>query len=228
MGENVSAIIPAYNEEKSILSTLEGIRKVSAVNEIIVVDDGSTDLTYELLKREKGIILLKNNMNRGKGYSVRSGLKYASNNYIALVDGDLRESAAEFEKLTNQISNDYSSIIIGILPAAKGMGGFGLVKCLSYSGMYILTSVKVNSILCGQRIIPAAFLREIELPEGFALEFKITLEAVRRGLRLVEIPVNMHHRVTGRDLSGFLHRGKQYLDILRMIKDELSGKQEMH
>lgn len=226
MGQNVSAIIPAFNEEADILSTLEAVKSVEAINEIIVVDDGSTDSTYELLQGEKGITLLRNEKNMGKGSAVKLGLSHASNDYIALIDGDLGESAAEFTKLTNRINDD--SVIIGVLPPAKRKGGFGLVKSLSYRGIYMLTSIRVNSILSGQRILPAAFIREMEIPEDFALEFKITLEAIRHGLKIVEIPVNMRHRETVRDFKGFLHRGKQCWDILKIINKELFGKQGMH
>lgn len=225
MGENVSAIIPAFNEEEYILDTLEGIRKVSGINEIIVVDDGSTDSTYELLKKEKGIMLLKNGRNRGKGYAIRKGLKYANNDYVALVDADLRESAAEFGKLVDRINREDKAVIVGMLPRAKIKGGFGIVKLVSYSGMYLLTAIKVNSILSGQRVLPVSFLREMEFPPGFALEFKITLEAIRGGFKLIEVPVNIRHRETGRDVAGFLHRGRQCCDICRTIKRELIRRQ---
>jgi len=227
MGQNVTVIIPVFNEEEYIISTLKGIRQVKAINEIIVVDDGSKDSTYELLKKEKDIILLRNNYNRGKGHAVSLGLKHASNRYIALADGDLGETASEFIKLTDAIENEGEAIIVGLLPAAGKKGGFGIVKSISRNGMYLLTSQMVKSVLSGQRVVPAAFLKQIELPGDFSLEFKITLEALRQGLKIVEVPVEMSHRETGRDIKGFWHRGVQCRDICRLIGKELFGKQGM-
>jgi hypothetical protein len=65
------------------------------------------------------------------------------------------------------------------------------------------------------------FLKSIDLPDGFGLEFKITLEGVRRGFEIMEVPVDMHHRETGRDIKGFLHRGRQCLDILSLVSKEI-------
>ena len=58
--------------------------------------------------------------------------------------------------------------------------------------------------------MPLDFIRNIELPSGFGLEFKITLEAVRKGYEVIEVPVNMRHRETGCNVSGFVHRETVY------------------
>lgn len=221
MGENVSVIIPAYNEQSRILKTLESLRGVEGVKEIIVVDDGSTDSTYELLQKCRDITLLHMDCNKGKGNAVRCALEHVNNNFVALLDADLCESAAEVRKLLEHMKPDEKSIVIGRLPSPKKPGGFGIVKKISGRGFHILASKKVDSLLSGQRILPLDFLKSIELPDGFGLEFKITLEGVRRGFELIEVPVDMRHRETGRDIKGFLHRGRQCLDIISLIRSEM-------
>lgn len=220
MGENVSVIIPAYNEQSIILKTLESLCGVDGIKEIIVVDDGSTDSTYQLLQAVKGITLLHTKYNKGKGNAVRYALGYVSGSFVALLDADLGESAAEVKKLIEHIKPGEKSIIIGRLPSLKGTGGFGIVRKVSQSGFHALTATNVDSLLSGQRILPLDFLSSIDLPNGFGLEFKITLEGVRKGFELIEVPVNMRHRATGRDIKGFLHRGKQCMDILSLISSE--------
>jgi len=205
VGEDVSVIIPAFNEQSRIVQTVECLRDIEGIKEIIVVDDGSTDSTYQLLKPLKGITLLRIEYNKGKGNAVRYALDYVSSSFVALLDADLCESASEVKKLIE-------CIIIGRLPAPGKKGGFGIVKRVSGSGFYALTSRRVDSLLSGQRILPMDFLKSIELPDGFGLEFKITLEGVKKGFQLVEVPVEMRHRETGRDMKGFLHRGKQCLE----------------
>jgi len=221
MGEDVSVIIPAYNESDCILRTLKGLKGIESIKEIIVVDDGSTDSTYQILKPLGDIILLRNKYNEGKGSAVRHALNYATNRFVALLDADICESAAEIYKLIEHINPCGKSIIIGRLPAPARKGGFGIVKRLSSGCFRAMTSRNVDSILSGQRVLPLDFLKSIELPSGFGLEFKLTLEAVRRGYEVIEVPVDMRHRETGRNISGFMHRGKQCIDIIDIIRNEM-------
>jgi glycosyltransferase involved in cell wall biosynthesis len=224
VGKDVSVIVPAYNEQHGIVRTLNSLKAVEGIKEIIVVDDGSTDGTYELLKQQQGITLLHLDSNKGKGYAVRHGLKHASCGIVALLDADLCESAAEVSKLLEHMDSGMRKIVIGRLPAVKKPGGFGVVKKVSTQGFYALTSRNIYSLLSGQRVIPLDFLSSINLPDGFGLEFKITLEAVRRGFEITEVPVNMFHRETGRDIRGFLHRGRQCKDIIKLIYSEMRVK----
>lgn len=221
MGEDVTVVIPAYNEQSRILRTLESLKGIEGIKEIIVVDDGSTDSTYQMLKQVQGIKLLHIESNRGKGNAVRSALDHVSGKFVALLDADLCESASEVIKLIRHVRPEEKSIIIGKLPAPKKKGGFGFVRKISERGFYALTSWKVDSLLSGQRILPLDFLKSIDLPDGFGLEFKITLEGVRKGYKLIEIPVDMHHRETGRNIRDFIHRGKQFRDILCLIRSEM-------
>ena len=115
MGKDVSVIIPAYNEESGILQTLESLRGIESIKELIVVDDGSTDSTYQLLKSLEGITLLHCEYNKGKGNAVRYALDYVNSSLVALLDADLCESAREVQKLIEYIRPGERSIIIGKL-----------------------------------------------------------------------------------------------------------------
>lgn len=217
----MSVIIPAYNEQFRILHTLKGLRGIDGINEIIVVDDGSTDLTYQLLKDLKDITLIHIEKNKGKGNAVKSALNHVNSSLVAILDADLCESSSEVGRLIEYIKPGEKMIIIGRLPTPRKKGGFGIVRKVSESGFYALTSRRVGSLLSGQRILPLCFLKSIDIPDGFAFEFKITLEGVRQGFELFEVPVNMRHRETGRDYKGFIHRGKQCIDILKIIGNEI-------
>jgi hypothetical protein len=214
-------IIPAYNEQNRILHTLSGLKDIDGIKEIIVVDDGSTDMTYQLLKGLKDITLIHIENNKGKGNAVKSALNHVNSRFVAILDADLCESASEIGRLIDYIKPEEKLIIIGRLPPPRKKGGFGIVRKISGRGFYALTSRRVDSLLSGQRVLPLDFLKSIDIPDGFGLEFKITLEGVRRGFELVEVPVNMRHRETGRDYKGFIHRGKQCVDILKIISNEI-------
>ena len=224
MGENVSVIIPAYNEQNRIQRTLDSLKGIDMINEIIVADDGSTDMTYMELKDRRDIVLLHTDKNKGKGEAVKRAIRHVKNNNVVLLDADLCETAAEAAKLISYIEPDKRRIIIGRLPSPVKKGGFGIVKSISDHGLYLLTGRHVLSLLSGQRVLPLEFLRSFELPAGFGMEFKITLEALRQGYELLEVPVNMKHRESQRDIKGFVHRGRQCHDIVEVIIYEICNK----
>lgn len=220
MCQNVTVIIPVYNEEDNITLTINSISQIDCINQIIVVDDGSKDNTYDIVSKIDNILVVKHRKNMGKGNAIKTGLEYADNDYIGLVDGDLRESASEFEKLINIYKKNPQAMIIATFPEAKTKGGFGIVKYISKKGFYTLTSRYVKSILNGQRIMRKNFLNSINIPNGFDLEFKLTLEAVRNNIDIIEVPVNMSHNESQRNIKGFLHRGRQFWNIIKIIAKE--------
>ncbi|MGR3176818.1 MAG: dolichyl-phosphate beta-glucosyltransferase [Candidatus Anammoxibacter sp.] len=115
----ISVILPAYNEEKRITPTLHTIYDyLSNQNysfEIILVDDGSTDTTVQLMKNfrsdDKSITVLINDENRGKGYTVRKGMLFANGKYIFFTDADLSTPIEEIEKCLPYLKDNYDIVI---------------------------------------------------------------------------------------------------------------------
>jgi glycosyltransferase involved in cell wall biosynthesis len=221
MDENITAIVPAFNEEENIEETVRALKQIDGIAEIIVVDDGSKDNTYEIIKKIDKISVLHNVVNRGKGYAIKAALPNVSTKYVLLVDADLKSSAAEIKKLINNTKMNSKTMLVAVYPKPLKKGGFGLVKTLSQKSLYIMTAQTSDSVLSGQRLIFTDFLRRINLPDNFGLEFKITLEALRSKICIVDIPVNIRHRETGRNIRGFLHRGRQFVNILKVVVKEL-------
>jgi glycosyltransferase involved in cell wall biosynthesis len=221
LDENVTAIVPAYNECENIEKTIEALKQINGITEIIVVNDGSNDNTYELLRKIDNIKVIHHAINKGKGHAVKSALSFVTNDYVLLVDADLKNSALEMKKLVESANKDRKSMLVAIYPKPLNKGGFGLVKTLSQKSLYLLTSKNSSSVLSGQRLIYTDFLKQINLPDNFGLEFKITLEALRNDITIVDIPLNIRHRETGRNIRGFIHRGKQFTNILKVIIREL-------
>lgn len=89
MGRKVSAIVPAYNEEKNIAQVLHALTKSKLINEIICVNDGSTDNTFSILSRTKGIRLINLEKNRGKGFALATGIREAQGEIILMIDADI-------------------------------------------------------------------------------------------------------------------------------------------
>ncbi|NLX71301.1 MAG: glycosyltransferase family 2 protein [Clostridiales bacterium] len=214
---DVGVIIPAYNEESRIGYTIRALRDIQSIDEILVVDDGSTDNTAEIASKE-GARLLKLNRNYGKGYALLQGIKALSCPIVLLLDADLGESAGEAEKLIQPIREGKADVTIARFPDNPEKSGFGMVKWLSRFGVRILTGKDMKTVLSGQR----GFRRDIINPEffrykGFGIEFGMTVDLINRGLRIYEIDVQMTHSVTGMNWAGIMHRARQFRDISSVL-----------
>lgn len=219
------ALIPCHNEEAYIADTISALLGTKLFDELIVIDDGSRDKTAHIAS-EFNVRVLRLHFNVGKGAAIAYGAKRVEDaDIIALLDGDLGKSAAEVSALLEPIKNGEADMSIASFPKA-GKAGFGLVKNLAqeaiktYSKDFVATAP-----LSGQRVMTAECLTAVQpFASGYGVEVVMTIRALRAGMRLIEIPTTMTHAATGRDLKGFIHRGKQYLHVrlaLRTLRREL-------
>ena len=221
MNPYLSIIIPAYNEENKIKDTLENIKDIEEISEIIVVDDGSSDNTSKVAKEVKSpkITVITQDKNRGKGYALNNGLKIAMEK--ADIIGFLDSSSKEVSKLITPILNNEADVIIAKFPPAKKKGGLGFVKGLAKSSVLEMTGVELDATLSGQRIFKKEVLEKFdEIPFGYGVEVGMTIDILKYGYRIKEVLVNMTHSETGRDLQGFIHRGKQYYHIKKVLRQK--------
>lgn len=213
----VSVLIPAYNEGKIIQDTILAIKNISKVSQIIVINDGSHDET-SIIARAAGAEVIDLSKNIGKGGALNQGLKYVKGDIIGLIDADLGKSASELEKLIDPVIENKADMTIGRFPPAKKKGGFGMVTSLAKRGIRWYTGLEVNSPLSGQRVMRRSVIQKIGFFEsGFGVEVGLTIDVFRHGFRVKEIPVQMTHAETGRDLAGFLHRGRQFSDVVLVL-----------
>lgn len=225
MNNYISIIIPAYNEEARIKDTLEGIKDIKDINEIIVVDDGSSDSTSEIAKKIESdkITVITQDKNRGKGYALNNGLKIAMKNadIIGFLDADLGSSSSEVQKLISPILNNEADVMIAKFPSAKRKGGLGFVKRLAKKSVFEMTGVELDATLSGQRLFKKEVLEKFdEMPFGYGVEVGMTIDILKHGYKIKEVLVNMTHNETGRNLKGFIHRGKQYYHIKKVLKNK--------
>ncbi|PTX52189.1 glycosyl transferase family 2 [Melghirimyces profundicolus] len=213
----VSAVVPAYNEEQRIGSTLKALRRIREVDEIIVVDDGSKDTTAQQARRYADcVVSLPRNV--GKGEAINQGVNYATGTVFLFIDADLKEHARLCGALLEPVLKGESDMTIARFPASQKKGGFGLVKGLARSGVRCLTGYHLEAVLSGQRAVTRELMTHIGRAfPGFGVEVGMTVRALKNGYSVKEIPLPMNHRETGRDLKGFLHRGKQFVSILKTL-----------
>ena len=223
MNPYISIIIPAYNEEDKIKDTLESIKSIETINQIIVVDDGSSDKTTEKASQVQSekIKVFTLDKNKGKGFALNYGLKIAMENadIIGFLDGDLGSSSSEVEKLITPIINNEADVIIAKFPPAKKKGGLGFVKGLAKQSVLDMTGEELDATLSGQRLFKKEVLQQFEeIPFGYGVEVGMTIDILKKGYKIKEVLVNMTHSETGRDLKGFIHRGKQYYHIKKVLR----------
>jgi glycosyltransferase involved in cell wall biosynthesis len=209
----VAAIVPARNEQGRVGATVDALRTIPAVSEIIVVDDASTDETAAEAGRA-GARVLRLARNDGKGAALTRGAAATGASVLLLVDADLAESAAAVAVLLEPVLAGTADLVVAAPPREGGPSGFGLVEGFARWGIRRLTGRELARPLSGQR----AFRREVlEAAGGFAPRFGaetgLTVDALRAGYRVVEVPCEISHARTGRDPAGFLHRARQGLDV---------------
>ncbi|MGB9803308.1 glycosyltransferase family 2 protein [Desulfofundulus sp.] len=217
MGKEVSVLVPAYNEADHIKDTVQAVLSIPEVAEVVVVDDGSTDATAELA-RASGARVIRLPHNLGKGGALTRGAAFCSCDVVLLVDADLGTSAVEARNLLFPVLDGEADMTVARFPAPKRRGGFGLVKGLARAGIRWYTGLVMESPLSGQRAMTQKVLQHlVPFASGFGVEVGMTIKAARLGFRVQEVPVAMTHRETGRDFKGFLHRGKQFWHVARVL-----------
>jgi glycosyltransferase involved in cell wall biosynthesis len=219
----ISILIPACNEADRLgetLRALDAALQEAAITdrEILVIDDGSTDATAEVARAAGCAGVLSLQPNRGKGGALNAGLVQTRGEVILTLDADLGASAAEAPKLLAPVLAGEAEMSIALFPSAGKSGGFGAVVKLARWAIFRATGEKVAAPLSGQRAIRRELLEAVDgFAEGFSVETALTLDALRRGFRVVSVPTQMQHRALGRTLRGFLHRAKQFAHVARVV-----------
>ncbi|WP_240413966.1 glycosyltransferase family 2 protein [Paenibacillus periandrae] len=233
--KGISIIVPAYNEEKLIGDTLRAIRtgiqewaslrEGSSENiyngaeavEIIVVNDGSSDRTYDTSASWADIIVT-HPRSYGKGAALNTGCRMAKGSILVFLDADLGSSAASFPLIVEPVLSDKADMVIAKLPKPVRLGGFGMVRRLAQLGVYRLSGFDTAAPLSGQRAIRSDVMKKIgRFGRGFGVEVGLTIDAVRLGYRVQECEASFSHRESGRDLRSWLHRGKQFSAVGRTL-----------
>ncbi|MFA7467456.1 MAG: glycosyltransferase family 2 protein [Desulfotomaculaceae bacterium] len=215
--KKVTAIVPAYNEAEFIFETVMALVRIPEITEVLVVDDASTDNTA-VLAAQAGARVITMGKNAGKGAALNTGVQATSADIYLLLDGDLGNTASDAELLLKPVLMGQADMTVAQFPPPRRKGGFGLVKGLARWGILVFTGQVMKSPLSGQRAMTRQVLDSVyPFASGYGVEVGMTIKAARLGYRVQEVPVQMTHAETGRDLKGFRHRGKQFWHITRTL-----------
>lgn len=215
---SVSVIIPAFNEADRIDATVRAAWRLPRVGEVVVVDDGSADATATVAEAA-GARVLQQRPNQGKAAAMEAGAAVASCDLLLFLDADLGETAHLASVLIAPVLAGEADVTVATFPVIPGRGGgMGLVVRLSRAGIQRATGRILEAPLSGQRCLTrAAFSATLPLARGFGVETAMTIDLLRAGFCLREVPTTMDHRVTGRDWRARLHRARQLRDVARAL-----------
>ncbi len=207
--KGISIVIPCYNEEKRITSTLEKVYSYFARRdfpfEIIIVDDGSTDASLDVINRVscriKNIRLYRNTHNMGKGYAVGLGVSRSNHRYILFTDADMSTPIEEFDKFIMYI-NDSARIMIGSrkMPGAKVVVRQPLLRELMGKAFTKLSNfiLKTNysDFTCGFKCFEAGTAKKIfslRKIDRWGFDSEILFLAKQNGYKVIEIPITWYN-----------------------------------
>ncbi len=194
---DLTICVPAYNEAAGIKNTLEGLRAKFQDSEIIVVDDGSTDETFELAKSVEGIVVLSHSRNRGYGASLKTAIRCAKGGVIAWFDADGQHRPNDLDKIIQPVLQDEMDMVIG----ARGEGsdirpdrvpGKLLLKFVAE----LIVGESIPDLNSGLRCFKAEVIKRYLhlLPEGFSASTTSTLLMKKRGYRMEFVSIIANKR----------------------------------
>ncbi|KNX38996.1 glycosyltransferase [Luteipulveratus halotolerans] len=225
------AIIPAKDEADRVISTIRAVQTIAGVDTVVVVDDGSRDATGDLA-RGAGATVVRHDTNRGKAAAMTSGAAAAAAAGLGelpllFVDADLEGSAAALGVLVGPVVAGEADLTIAVLPPQKvAGGGHGFVVRLARNGIRSLTGFEAQQPLSGMRCLSrSAYDAAQPFARGWGVETGMTVDVLRAGLTVREVPCELHHRVTGSDWRGQVHRAEQYRDVwIALARRRLKGR----
>ncbi|MES1219574.1 MAG: glycosyltransferase family 2 protein [Bacteroidota bacterium] len=211
MTNKLSIIIPCYNEEGLIGTVLTKVKCSKRENEIpreiIVVDDGSSDKSFEVAEKfkkdnpETDIVLLKHTINKGKGASIKTALEYVTGNITIIQDADLEYDPSDYYKLLQPILDGYADIVFG--SRFRGSEPHRVLFFLHTIGNKILTFISnlftqlnLTDMETGYKMFKTDLLKSIRLKENrFGFEAEVTAKASRiHKVRIYEVGICYYGR----------------------------------
>jgi threonine dehydrogenase-like Zn-dependent dehydrogenase len=221
---DVAVVIPARNESDRISATVSAAAQLAGVDLVIVVDDGSSDSTAAAAAAA-GARVLRHSRSRGKAAAMETGAEAVAlieaghaPHHLLFLDADLASTAAQAGPLTVPVRDGVADMTIAVFSNRVRKGGHGFVVGLSGAGIERATGWRPAEPLNGQRCLTrAAFEAVLPLAAGWGAETGMTIDLLRRGLRITEVQVPLAHRVTGRGWRAQLHRAGQFADVARAL-----------
>jgi glycosyltransferase involved in cell wall biosynthesis len=199
----VSFLVPAYNEASTIVEVLDRVAALDVEKQIVVVDDGSTDGTGDLVehwRNGRDTVQLVRQPNRGKGAAIRAAIPLADGEIAVIQDADLEYDPADVPALIEPIERGVADVVFGSrLSGGKPQRAYLFWHLVGNRFLSLLTNVLYNTTISdmetGYKAFRTEVLRSLELhQDDFGIEPEITAKVCKRNLRVYELPIAYYGR----------------------------------
>ena len=198
----LSVIIPVFNEVKTVQEIIQRVEATGFADEILVVDDGSTDGSRDLLVRinNHGIVkVFYHERNQGKGKAVRTGIQNANGDLVIIQDADLEYDPREYPVLLRPIQEGIADVVYGSRFLGAGRRPILFWNMVANKILTLVTNVLYNNILTDMETGYKLFRREIVQnmtihAHGFEFEPEFTAKILKRKVRIYEVPITFNPR----------------------------------
>ena len=194
----LSVVIPCYNEETTIEEIVRQVQKTGRAHEIVIVDDGSTDGTREILARldgNDGVRVFLHEKNQGKGAAVRTGLQHATGDVMLVQDADLEYDPRDYDAMLRPIEEGRAKAVYG----SRFLGGprrtMFFWHMLGNRFLTLVTNILFDTILSDMETCYKVFTADIAAnlnlkSHGWGFDPEITAKILRQGVRIYEVPIS--------------------------------------
>src|SRR5215207_3662626 len=199
---NLSVVIPVYNEVDNIVEILKRVQALKLANEIIVVDDGSTDGTRDVLKKldgKKKVRVILHECNQGKGGAVMTGLRAAQGDLLLIQDADLEYDPRDYPELLKPIKEGMADVVYG----SRFLGGPRRVAMfwhmIANKMLTAMTNILYDTILTdmetGYKVFRRGVIDGMTIhAKRFDFEPEFTAKVLKRHYRIFEVPITFNPR----------------------------------
>jgi glycosyltransferase involved in cell wall biosynthesis len=222
MAGGLSILMPVFNERATIEAAIDDALTADlpvASRQLVVVDDGSTDGTRELLESTTwpdGVVVALHERNLGKGAAVRTALRHATEEFAAILDADLEYRAADIAEIVEPLLSGEARVVFGTR-AWTSQSSFSFWYVMGNKAVTFATNVLYNcwisDVMTGHKAMRTELFRSLRLKErGFAIEPEIAARVLTSGERIHEVPI--HYRARSREAGKKLTS----MDGLRVLR----------
>ncbi len=225
----LSIVMPAYNEGRTIAHVIEEVLSVPfpCPIELIVIDDGSTDATADVLAkvRDPRVVIHTHAWNRGKGAALLTGFSLAAGTHVVPFDADLEYAPKDLLSLLDPVLSGRSEVVFG----TRLFGANTVYQSYRYAMANKLTTLMANVLFDAHisdlhtclKLLPFPLLRELRLRQlGFGLDTEITAQVLKLGYRPFEVPVSYHSRTRAEGKKIHWRDGVTCVAVLLHVRSE--------